>query len=140
MPAQDLGPRRYQRPPDEPAGGHCIVTSGSRSWLKVDDHRLPYIELTEIDPEQLRADYGLDKVAWADPNIERYARRLRQAIEEGEPCYYATIDDRFCSCPLPESEVNRWGWFLANAMAVSAGYTSHGKNSRPINRHGPSRT
>lgn len=38
-----------------------------------------------------------------------------------------------------ESEVEKWAWFMAHAMAVSAGYTSHGENSRLINRHGPSR-
>lgn len=30
-------------------------------------------------------------------------------------------------------DIEEWGWFLANAMAVAAGYTSHGKDSRKAN-------
>lgn len=35
-----------------------------------------------------------------------------------------------------EEELLRWAPFLANAMAVAAGRTSHGPNSRPLNPHG----
>lgn len=35
-----------------------------------------------------------------------------------------------------EEELERWAYFLANAMAVAAGRTSHGPNSRPHNPHG----
>ncbi|MCI0731011.1 MAG: hypothetical protein L0332_30380 [Chloroflexi bacterium] len=42
------------------------------------------------------------------------------------------VDDRFAA-DVSEDEVLRWGYVLANAMAVSAGYTCHGPNSQPYN-------
>lgn len=47
------------------------------------------------------------------------------------------LDGRFgfqCS----RVELEQWAWFLANAMAVSGGYTWHGEGSQPRNPHGPS--
>lgn len=140
----EVRPRQYQRPADEPNYGNHVIQEGSGGplRLRVDGRVIPYIGVVRQEPEQMREEYGLDRVEaaeWADPDIHRQARRLVQAIEEGEPCYCLHLDDRFKSRPIPESEINGWAWFLAHAMAVSAGYTSHGEGSRAINRHGPSR-
>lgn len=49
---------------------------------------------------------------------------------------WVMVDNRFCQ-PIPtELLLDGWGWLLAQAMAVAAGYTSHGPNSRPINLYG----
>lgn len=47
------------------------------------------------------------------------------------------LDDRF-GFDTDEEEVTRWAPFLADAMAVSAGRTSHGENSYIRNPHGRS--
>ena len=44
------------------------------------------------------------------------------------------LDGRF-EIDVSEDEVKRWAWLMANAMAISAGYTHHGPNSRPANLH-----
>lgn len=48
-----------------------------------------------------------------------------------------TLDGRFGMDTTVE-ELGRWAWFMANAMAVSAGRTSHGPNSYVRNPHGRS--
>jgi hypothetical protein len=42
------------------------------------------------------------------------------------------LDNRF-GCEIPEQYATSVMWFIANAMAVSAGYTSFGENSKPSN-------
>lgn len=42
------------------------------------------------------------------------------------------LDERFCVC-CSEEEFERWAWFIGNAMAHAAGYSSLGKNSNPVN-------
>ena len=101
--------------------------------LRVEDHRVPYIAGGAWATPEDQAQYEQYAV-----QLEDRAPEIRAAIERGEPIYDLWCDDRF-GITVPESEVERWAWFLANAMAVAAGYTSHGPNSRPINRHGPSR-
>lgn len=44
------------------------------------------------------------------------------------------IDGRF-SGDFTKDEIEGFGYILANAMAVSAGYTHHGPDSKPMNRH-----
>lgn len=46
------------------------------------------------------------------------------------------LDRRFSVQAHSWDELWRWVWFIANAMAVSAGYTCHGPNASRINRHG----
>jgi hypothetical protein len=143
----------YERPPDEPAGGNHVFDHGFRRdfRLHVDDHEVPYIRLTLLDPDQAMTDFGLGglvkeggvwyakDVKWASADVYRHAVRLREAIERNEPIYIAVLSNRFSFGPVPESELNYWAWFLANAMAVAGGYTSHGQSSRPLNPFGPSR-
>lgn len=45
-----------------------------------------------------------------------------------------TVDNRFSmSEPVPREEFDRWIHIVANAMAVAAGYSSHGENCTPLN-------
>lgn len=47
-----------------------------------------------------------------------------------------TVDGRFClDGPVPREEFDRWIHILAHAMAVAAGYSSHGENCTPTNPH-----
>lgn len=43
-----------------------------------------------------------------------------------------TLDDRF-SIDVPMDQIDYWGWIVANAMAIGAGYSCHGPNSRLMN-------
>lgn len=42
------------------------------------------------------------------------------------------LDERFCVL-CSEEELGRWAWFIGNAMAHAAGYSSFGENSNPVN-------
>ena len=46
-----------------------------------------------------------------------------------------SVDNRFCATFTPD-ELKKFGWILAQAMAVAAGYSCHGHGSRPINPFG----
>lgn len=51
------------------------------------------------------------------------------------------LDDRFCII-IREHELQTWGWFLANAMAVAAGWSSFGDERssirlNPYGQHAP---
>lgn len=48
-----------------------------------------------------------------------------------------TIDDRYQTKAMTWGEFWPMAWFLANAMAVAAGYSSHGPNATRLNPHGP---
>lgn len=46
------------------------------------------------------------------------------------------VDCRFgLDAPVSIEEFNRWIGIIANAMAVAAGYSSHGENCQPINKY-----
>lgn len=57
---------------------------------------------------------------------------------EDEVGYMIGLDDRFGTSVMTYEEMWKQMWFWAQAMAVAAGFTSHGPNSRRLNRHGPS--
>lgn len=42
------------------------------------------------------------------------------------------LDERF-EIEVSEAEIDRWMWWIANAMAISAGYSSFGENGIPYN-------
>lgn len=46
-----------------------------------------------------------------------------------------TLDGRF-GVTTTRDELERWAWFIANAMAVAAGYTCFGRDARPSNPFG----
>lgn len=56
------------------------------------------------------------------PNIA--ARKSRLQTDKWE----LLLDGRF-SITVQEKDMQQWLWFLANAMAISAGYTCHGEQS-----------
>ncbi|RZO83015.1 MAG: hypothetical protein EVA65_15860 [Oceanococcus sp.] len=43
-----------------------------------------------------------------------------------------SLDERF-GIDATEEELDRWGWFVANAMAIAAGWSCHGENSTTPN-------
>lgn len=53
-----------------------------------------------------------------------------------ETSYMISLDNRFGTAALTFEELWKQAWFWAHAMAVAAGYTSHGPHARRINRHG----
>lgn len=56
-------------------------------------------------------------------------------VSEGfEFDYTLLIDGRFAALVKTDELLNQWGYALANAMAVAAGYTHHGPESKPRNR------
>lgn len=61
------------------------------------------------------------------------AHDLRKTATVPSDLVELILDDRF-SITATRAEVDRWGWFLANAMAVAAGFSSHGEQSQPMNR------
>lgn len=102
--------------------------------IHVDHHDVPYVTAQEwadvpAEPDALKQYIS----AFEDRSPE-----VTTALARGERIFNLTLDQRF-GITVPESELDRWAWFMANAMAIAAGYTSHGIHSRPINRHGPSR-
>ena len=56
------------------------------------------------------------------PNIKVY---------ENENGYHLVLDDRF-GVDIEKQQFVDIGWFLAQSMAVSAGFSSHGVNARPL--------
>lgn len=130
-----------------------LIRPGSRTnlfRLHVNEHDVPYIELTE-QPASFTP-WAMSSPSWSigtmNPvNItgtvtitypEPEAEYITEARKRGERIFTLLLDDRF-GITVPEKEIERWASFLADAMAISAGYTSHGKNSRRLNRHGVSR-
>lgn len=45
-----------------------------------------------------------------------------------EGLFNLIVDGRL-SVTVEKDELEKWAWFVANAMAVAAGYSSHGANS-----------
>lgn len=101
--------------------------------LVVEDHDVPYLELMQwvvpSDPKALKSYLA---------QFEDRSPHLVEAMRQGQRIFDLQLDNRY-GCTVTEGELERSAWFWANAMAVSAGYTGHGRTSRPINRHGPSR-
>jgi len=73
--------------------------------------------------------------------VDGYAVPYIEVLEHPDGHFSLTLMRPGCS-PLfgmdieTEDELGRWAPMLAQAMAVSAGRTSHGENSRPHNPHG----
>jgi hypothetical protein len=106
-----------------------------RFLLVWEGHVVPYIHVTNVT-DQWR---GYAKEWGGDHREVTFeAHRIARAVRGGERVFNLDLDGRFGHTCI-ESELFGWTFFLANAMAVSAGYTSHGPSSRRINRHGVSR-
>lgn len=56
---------------------------------------------------------------------------------DDETSYTLILDRRFSTTAVSRDTLLTWGWFVAQAMAVAAGFSSHGENSLLINPHGP---
>jgi hypothetical protein len=49
--------------------------------------------------------------------------------------YSLVLDRRFMLLEIPPSLFHQVAWFVANAMAVAAGYSCHGENCRTVNEY-----
>ena len=67
--------------------------------------------------------------------IDGYACPLIEARESdnGRQCHIV-LDGRFGAI-VPADVAHEVIWLLANALAIGEGYSCHGENSQPINRH-----
>jgi hypothetical protein len=117
------------RPPDNFGGIGDVIDFK----LVIDGHEVPYLTIRAWDVPT----NSTERAAYI-AQFEDRSPRLTAAMRRGERIFNLTFDNRY-GHTCAESELAEWGWFMANAMAVSAGYTSHGAESRLINRHGPSR-
>ena len=58
---------------------------------------------------------------------------IRASMMKGtEDRWVLCLDNRFM-LEVPHDEVQRWMWFVADAMAVAAGWSCHGKQGRRMN-------
>ena len=71
-------------------------------------------------------DYKITVHGYRVPHIMAHLK----AGTEGR--WVLVLDERFM-LEVEDDEVRRWMPFLANAMAVAAGYSAHGENSQPVN-------
>jgi len=53
-------------------------------------------------------------------------------LRKNESDWDLVVDGRY-SVTASGDEMDRWIWIIANAMAIAAGYTSHGEQSIPTN-------
>ena len=80
-------------------------TRGDYYYLTVNGCKVPYVRLFKNKPQN----------EW-----------------ESQFEWYLIVDERW-GCFAHEEEIYRWGSILANGMAVSAGYTYCGPDSKPLN-------
>lgn len=93
---------------------------------------------TEEGVQFFRLDNTLERVMIVVDGYEvPYLEAWKTNLPDGQIYYHISLDNRF-GISGTEAEIKKWIRFIANAMAVSAGRTSHGPNSRLINRHGES--
>lgn len=59
----------------------------------------------------------------------------RIQVYETSAGYSLTLDGRF-GFDTTIDELERWGWFLANAMAVAGGYSCFGPHRRRVDMFG----
>ncbi|HET8627408.1 MAG TPA: hypothetical protein VFL91_08310 [Thermomicrobiales bacterium] len=65
--------------------------------------------------------------------VDGYRVPYLTAYPGGAPdTWHLVLDGRF-GVDVTDEEPRRWLWFVANAMAVAAGYSSFGEHCRPIN-------
>lgn len=91
-----------------------------------------------LTPDPQDGDYGAE---FHGPFIEHYRLTVdgyhvphltAQLVPGTEDHWNLVCDGRFM-LDAPGEEIRRWLWFVANCMAVAAGYSCHGENCRPIN-------
>lgn len=76
-------------------------------------------------------------IGWQTLVVDGYAIPHVKVTKQEDGHFYLSLDDRFGFVAEGWGELWRFAWFLAQCMAVSAGYTSHGPNSRRMNAYGP---
>lgn len=64
-----------------------------------------------------------------------YVTVVKHTKPESDGLIDLLLDDRFAITIHDQEELQYWIPFLANAMAICAGFSCHGENSKPLNRH-----
>lgn len=100
------------------------------AWPDHDRPAEPVVSWYDTSPELMQSNLIVDD--WPIPYI-----RASRGRDWPEGAVSLTLDHRY-GMDTTEEELARWAPFLANAMAVSAGRTSHGANSFIRNPHGRS--
>jgi hypothetical protein len=110
---RDANRARVDRPDAANVVDVAPVTGSGTGALRllVDGYPVPYIEVHKVDEPGFTGD--------------AFGKAM------------LTLDNRYATQAVRWDEFWRWAWFLANAMAVAAGYSSHGPNATRVNRHGP---
>lgn len=76
-------------------------------------------------------------IGWQTLLVDGYPIPHVKVTKQEDGNFYLSLDDRFGFIAEGWGELWRFAWFLAQCMAVSAGYSSHGPNSRRMNPYGP---
>lgn len=63
-----------------------------------------------------------------------YLEAVKHTAAKDDGLIDVVLDDRYAITIENEDDLQMWIPFLANAMAVAAGFSSHGENSVPRNR------
>ena len=63
-----------------------------------------------------------------------YLEAVKHTASEADGAIDLLLDDRFAVTIENDEALQMWVPFLANAMAVAAGFSCHGENSVPRNR------
>ena len=89
-------------------------------------HELPPPEhgVSLVGPFIRREPYILVVDGYRVPHVEFF--------KEPDGTFSATVDGRMSVLELTEPEIKKWGYVLANAMAVSAGLSCFGENAQPM--------
>jgi hypothetical protein len=66
--------------------------------------------------------------------VDGYSVPYVEAYQKEADTWTLVLDHRF-SVDATGEEVQKWLWWIANAMAIAAGYSCHGENSEPLNRY-----
>ena len=65
--------------------------------------------------------------------IDGYMIPFIKARQNEDKSWTLLLDDRFAVDITDENELNKWIWWIADAMAISAGWTAFGKDGKRSN-------
>lgn len=96
-------------------------------------------EIPEPEIDYLAHPYGVEAVGpfirdEYDLTVDGYQVPYIQAskLETGDYQWTLRLDRRY-AIDCTDLEMRKWLWFIADAMAVAAGYSSHGRHCKPLN-------
>ncbi len=112
---RDYDTARLDRPDGPPTVELRPLSEPGNYRVAVDGYLVPYLIAHRAEPPQGTPSTSTDALGW----------------------HTLSLDDRYATKAMSWGELWPVCWFLANAMAVAAGYSSHGPNATRTNPHGP---